>query len=424
MNRDEMKIKYPFLENPKNILITDGWEKRFLIPMLDDIREVVESSEKPLDFKIKYIMYRENELKYLFISEPEEFKTHMTAWSYIASHTCKDCGAFPVPVRKIDGNVPLCNKCLRKRIKAGKDSEYLDYLGIYVWDNYINDDLPRQTIMRSYYSNGIRYVEIDMMPFYEKIGYSYDENREYSKSFKEMPEECYEAFARDVVKNAEKIWRRYGEPVWDDLLNIEDPDDLFLLSGVYLGYFYRFLVDENYQLKNRNIDMLPHWYVFPEYPIGCIGYRMGTGEDYKDQYWDYFGSLSKEEKIEHRRKYPRPFFMDDECVFGEDEYPDEDEKELVTFVYRNRRTGELKNVNVRYLMFADLSREEKEGQFEEKRIGLACFLAGDLILKHSEMSDSREDIRKEYKKLLKQLEFVKWQHRQALDVDNNDTADR
>lgn len=64
--------------------------------------------------------------------------------------------------------------------------------------------------------------------------------------------------------------------------------------------------DKN-QIKNDHTgEMLPVWLKYPEIPQGSIGWRMGYGEAYSAEFYDWYGKLTKEEKAAYDQKYPEP----------------------------------------------------------------------------------------------------------------------
>ena len=52
--------------------------------------------------------------------------------------------------------------------------------------------------------------------------------------------------------------------------------------------------------------MAPLWLMYPHIPNGSIGWRMGYGESYGDEFYRWFHTLSREEKEEYNRKFPEP----------------------------------------------------------------------------------------------------------------------
>jgi len=45
--------------------------------------------------------------------------------------------------------------------------------------------------------------------------------------------------------------------------------------------------------------MAPLWLMYPHIPNGSIGWRMGYGESYGDEFYRWFHTLSREEKEEY-----------------------------------------------------------------------------------------------------------------------------
>ena len=52
--------------------------------------------------------------------------------------------------------------------------------------------------------------------------------------------------------------------------------------------------------------MKPPWIEFPDYPPGCLGWRMGIGEDYIDNWYKYISDLTIEDKKIYFNQYPIP----------------------------------------------------------------------------------------------------------------------
>lgn len=52
--------------------------------------------------------------------------------------------------------------------------------------------------------------------------------------------------------------------------------------------------------------MAPLWLQYPYIPDGSIGWRMGSGEYYAMQFYDWFESLTEEEQKEYDEKFPEP----------------------------------------------------------------------------------------------------------------------
>ena len=51
---------------------------------------------------------------------------------------------------------------------------------------------------------------------------------------------------------------------------------------------------------------LPPWSAYPEIPRYSIGWRMGGGEAYWVEFWDWYHTLSSEEQSAYRAEYPEP----------------------------------------------------------------------------------------------------------------------
>jgi len=58
--------------------------------------------------------------------------------------------------------------------------------------------------------------------------------------------------------------------------------------------------------KTENKVINPPWIEFPDYKPGCMGFRMGGGEDYMDKWKSFLNSLSKKQKEEFKLKNPAP----------------------------------------------------------------------------------------------------------------------
>lgn len=59
-------------------------------------------------------------------------------------------------------------------------------------------------------------------------------------------------------------------------------------------------------LKDKKM-MAPLWLEFPKAERGSIGWRMGNGEGYAYKFWDWYESLTVEEKEEYKNLFPEPF---------------------------------------------------------------------------------------------------------------------
>lgn len=56
--------------------------------------------------------------------------------------------------------------------------------------------------------------------------------------------------------------------------------------------------------------MAPLWLMYPQIPQGSIGWRMGYGESYGSAFHVWFSSLTREEKEEYQKKFPKPICWD------------------------------------------------------------------------------------------------------------------
>ena len=422
----ELLKDYPFLEGENSKLlfaddIPEGWWKRFGIAFLEDLKEVLVRYDAMDAFHIIRAEEKDGELVFEAEGFPIEWAGHQAAWEYIAAHTCIECGAFPVTVREEDSHI--APRCIDHHGNEARKN-YMKYLEPFIDDplefsptesvRLRMDDAYSKERNRQLFEYWNAFSEnVNMGPYYRKIGYEADKKQDDSKIVR-MPEEDYREFCHDVKVSAMKLWERFGEPIWNDLNDNKEARSVAKLNLAYSGYVYEFFLGKDRSL-DKGIELVPHYYVMPYYGMISIGWRMGYGEGYKDDYWDFYETLSLEEKADHNRRYPRPFYMDDECMFDMTEMADENEKELVSFTYRNTVTGEEKTLNVRYMIFEGLTQEEKDYQFEEKRKGMVNFLAG---LKLSDMRErglindfSQDDLMELYRPTLDQWEFVEWKKR-------------
>jgi len=54
--------------------------------------------------------------------------------------------------------------------------------------------------------------------------------------------------------------------------------------------------------------MAPQWIAFPAYTEFTIGWRMGAGEGYKWEFWNWYETLSPEQQREYQTLFPYPCF--------------------------------------------------------------------------------------------------------------------
>lgn len=52
--------------------------------------------------------------------------------------------------------------------------------------------------------------------------------------------------------------------------------------------------------------MQPVWKVFPRIPWGSVGWRMGSGEEYWNQWISWYKSLSQEDRLSYKATYSEP----------------------------------------------------------------------------------------------------------------------
>lgn len=54
--------------------------------------------------------------------------------------------------------------------------------------------------------------------------------------------------------------------------------------------------------------MPPQWIEYPEFTEFSMGWRMGGGEDYRYQFWDWYEALTSAQQQEYQRLFPYPCF--------------------------------------------------------------------------------------------------------------------
>lgn len=60
------------------------------------------------------------------------------------------------------------------------------------------------------------------------------------------------------------------------------------------------------QSQNMTVAMSPLWVEHPDIPWGSVGWRMGWGEAYWDQWRVFFLALKDEERQRYRETWPEP----------------------------------------------------------------------------------------------------------------------
>jgi hypothetical protein len=57
--------------------------------------------------------------------------------------------------------------------------------------------------------------------------------------------------------------------------------------------------------------MNPPWIEYPDYPPRCLGWRMGSGEDYMGDWYKFIRAFSKKELEEYIQGHPAPAEWED-----------------------------------------------------------------------------------------------------------------
>jgi hypothetical protein len=52
--------------------------------------------------------------------------------------------------------------------------------------------------------------------------------------------------------------------------------------------------------------MKPPWREFPDIPARSIGWRMGRGEGYYDEFYQWFSSLEEGDQLKYMQENPEP----------------------------------------------------------------------------------------------------------------------
>ncbi|MBQ6627932.1 MAG: hypothetical protein IJH65_03870 [Methanobrevibacter sp.] len=148
--------------------LEDGWRIRFGIPLLEDLRELLVELGCLDDYRIIQIKEKYGQLRW-YDNSPDEWSDHMDAWSYISEHTCKNCGAFPVPMRDDGWISPWCDDCFGfYRGKTYNDEEREKY----TFKEFGTDRILEFLEVTEYYDGEYKTHYIDMKPYYKKIGYT------------------------------------------------------------------------------------------------------------------------------------------------------------------------------------------------------------------------------------------------------------
>ena len=160
MTNEELLERYPFLktdEEDKTWLdhMWDGWRKLFGIQLCEDLKEAIEHDHIQ-NFKI--ITLKEKFGKLRLICHGGNGKDKIweikTAYEYISSRTCIECGKFPVHMYDSDGYIcPHCKEHKPKYARIRDNSPAVDEL------KWTVECLGEKN---DYY--------IDLRPYYKKLG--------------------------------------------------------------------------------------------------------------------------------------------------------------------------------------------------------------------------------------------------------------
>lgn len=72
---------------------------------------------------------------------------------------------------------------------------------------------------------------------------------------------------------------------------------------------------EKYTIDN---PMAPLWIKYPQIGCGSIGWRWGSGEEYKFKFFDWFNMLSENDREKYKELFPKPKIWDDFYNDGDD----------------------------------------------------------------------------------------------------------
>lgn len=152
LNNEQIeKIKYG---------MPDGWFNRFGKEFIKDLEDVLTANDIT-DFQIYDVKEKFGSLR-MYSNAPEEWDDHMEAWEDISERTCIVCGKFPVFTKTTGWICPVCEECASKedlgKLRKSDDQKLSSKLVIYTYS--INGDSQR---------------EIDLRPYYKKMGYEYYE---------------------------------------------------------------------------------------------------------------------------------------------------------------------------------------------------------------------------------------------------------
>jgi hypothetical protein len=79
------------------------------------------------------------------------------------------------------------------------------------------------------------------------------------------------------------------------------PKDERLLAAMKSRFEYK---RERITALRKTAELPAPWEKYPTYPRYCIGWRMGSGESFWEDWHDWFGSLSPEQRTAYRERHP------------------------------------------------------------------------------------------------------------------------
>lgn len=148
----------------------DGWCIRFGLAFCKDLKEVLTETNCLDDYHIYQVKEKYGQLRW-YDNSPKEWDNHMHAWEYISEHTCRKCGKFPVPMRDDGWISPWCDDCFgywRKTPFTEGEKEK------YTHREFGTDRILEYIPIKTYKLGNKETIYIDMKPYYDKIGYEYE----------------------------------------------------------------------------------------------------------------------------------------------------------------------------------------------------------------------------------------------------------
>jgi len=113
--------------------------------------------------------------------------------------------------------------------------------------------------------------------------------------------------------------------------------------------------------------MAPEWIMYPEISESSIGWRMGYGESYRYDLYDWLETLSEEEKREYKEKFPKPI-MWNMMQYTEFQYHDYYIRKWKTKGYHIESLIKERNSGIKKDIVLFWGHTKKEG-----KIGKECF---------------------------------------------------